>query len=116
MAATKIIALVQSLVTQEPAAVAAIQSRYAQRGMTGSTAEQQDIANARLMAQTQGAQMAIQLYQQGVSDTQLSDQLYAQIMQASVAMDQQTSNAIGGFAAALAGMSRAPATPATPAA
>ena len=89
------------------AAIATIKSRYAQRGMSGSSAEAQDIANATNAAQTQGANMALNLYSQGVNETNIGDQIYAQLMQVSMAQDQATSSAISNFAGALAGMAKA---------
>jgi len=84
------------------AATAQIRSMYASRGMTGSSAEQQDLQNVQLQAQAQAAQIAEQLYKQGVSDLGVSDQLYAQLMQTFNQRDQQASNAIAGFAGSLA--------------
>lgn len=86
------------------AAEAAIKSRYASRGMSGSSAEEQDIAAAKMQAVNQGAQLAIQLYSQGVQESQIGEQIYAQLMAVHEQQDQAASNAIGNFAGALAYM------------
>lgn len=86
------------------AAEAAIKSRYATHGMSGSSAEAQDIQAARERAVSQGSQIAMQLFQQGMNEAQISDQIYSQLLSYHQEQDQQTSAAIGNFAAALAGM------------
>ena len=86
------------------AGAAQIRSMYAARGMTGSSAEQQDLQNLQIQAQAQAAQMAEQLYKQGISDMGMSDSLYQQLMQTFNARDAQTSNAIATFAGSLARM------------
>jgi hypothetical protein len=86
------------------AGAAQIRSMYAARGMTGSSAEQQDLQNLQIQAQAQAAQMAEQLYKQGISDMNMSDSLYQQLMQTFNARDAQTSNAIATFAGSLARM------------
>jgi hypothetical protein len=85
------------------AAQASIRSQYASRGMSGSSAEAQDLANAGQVASTQGANIAMSLLNTGISETQLSSQLYTQIMNEALAQDQQLGSAIGNFASALAG-------------
>jgi len=86
------------------AASAQIRSMYASRGMSGSSAEMQDLQNLQLQASAQAAQMAEQLYKQGISDMNMSDQLYTQLMQTFNQRDQQASNAIATFAGSLARM------------
>jgi hypothetical protein len=99
-----------SLNSAATAAQAAIKSRYATTGMSGSSAESQDLQNVANQVSGQGAQIALQLSQQGLSETQLSDQLYAQLMQTSLSQDNALSSAVGNFAGALAlGGARSPA-------
>ncbi len=88
-------------------AAAAIKSQYASRGMSGSSAEAQDLASLQQRATTQGAEMAMQLYSQGVQQSQIADSIYAQLMGVQQEEDQQTTQAIGSFASALAGLGRA---------
>jgi hypothetical protein len=85
-------------------AVAAIRSGYASRGMTGSSAEDQDISAARLRSLNEGAQLASNLFQQGLTETQMSVEIYGQLMQEQMQRDQQLQNSIGSFASALAMM------------
>ena len=95
------------------AGAAQIRSMYAARGMTGSSAEQQDLQNLQIQAQAQAAQMAEQLYKQGISDMGMSDSLYQQLMQTFNARDTQASNAIATFAGSLARMGMPATQPAT---
>lgn len=85
---------------------ATIRSQYASRGMTGSSAEAQDLANAQTSGAGQAAQIAEQLYSQGVQESQISSQLYGEIMNQSVAEDKDLSDAIGNFSSSLAGGNR----------
>jgi hypothetical protein len=90
----------------QDSAAAAIRSQYGSRGDAGSSAEAQDISNLGIRTQAQGESEAAALYQQGLSDTQLSDQLYSQLMQVQIAQDQQLSSGIGNLVSALASMGR----------
>ena len=58
------------------AAVATIKSQYAARGQSGSSAEQQDIANVAQNVASQGAQIATQLMSQGLQESQMSASIY----------------------------------------
>ena len=86
------------------AAAATIRSQYAARGQTGSSAEMQDLANLEATTVSQGAQIATNLLQQGVSESQFSAQLYEQLMQASMQQDAALSKSIADFSGSLAGM------------
>lgn len=88
------------------AAQAAIRSQYAAAGDSGSSAEAQDLAAVTERAQTQGANIAIQLLQQGVSETNMADQLYLELMHQALAQDQELGQALATFSAGLV-----PATP-----
>lgn len=92
------------------AATAAIRSRYASMGMSGSSAEVQDIAAAQQQAATEGAQTALQLLSQGISEQNMGSQLYQDIFQYSLQEDQGLGQAIGNFAVALSGNSGSPNT------
>lgn len=84
-------------------AKATIRSQYAARGMSGSSAEQQDLAAVDAQAQQQGAQMALQLLQQGVSETGMSANLYDSMMKSSLSQDEQLGSALANFASSAAG-------------
>lgn len=84
------------------AAKASIRSRYA--NLPGqSSAMEQELANADQTAAAQGGQLAIQLFSQGMSESQVSNQLYEAILQQSLERDKELSGAVGNFATAMAG-------------
>lgn len=85
------------------AAIAAIKSKYASMGMSGSSAEQQDIANAEMTAKTQGANIAMNLLNQGVSETGLSSGIYEEMIKNSMATDQSFASAFTNLASAIGG-------------
>lgn len=92
---------VQSSITQAAdSAKAAIRSRYASMGGDTSAMEQ-DLANVDTQAATQGATIATQLLQQGVSETQLSSQLYGELLNLSVSQNAALGQGIAGLASAL---------------
>ena len=93
--------LQQSLTSASDAAVASIKSQYASRGMSGSSAEQQDIQSVSDTAVTKGAQIAMNLYSQGVAETGMADEIYTQLMQTALQQDQALGQAVGNFAGAL---------------
>lgn len=84
-------------------AIASIKSRYASMGMSGSSAEQQDIANATQQAQAATAQMQEQLLSTGINETGMSSQLYSELLKSLMANDSSLSGAIANFASAAAG-------------
>jgi trimeric autotransporter adhesin len=83
-------------------ASAAIRSQYASLGMSGSSAEYTDLANVQNTIAAQGASIATNLLSQGVSEAGLASQLYGQIMQTSLAQDNQLSSALATLAASAA--------------
>lgn len=83
------------------AAKASIRSMYASSGESGSSAEQQDLAAVDERASAQGAQTALNLLQQGVSETGMADQLYLELMGQALQQDQQLGSAIASFSAGL---------------
>ena len=95
--------IAQSLNEATNAAMATIRSQYASRGMSGSSAEAEDIANAQTARASQAANIAMQLYNQGVSESQISSQLYSTIMNTALQQDSEFSNALGNLAFAMAG-------------
>ena len=92
------------LASANSSAAATIRSQYASRGQTGSSAEAQDLANLNATTVSQGAQIASNLLQQGVSENEFSAQLYQGLMDASVKQDAALSTSIANFAGGMAGM------------
>lgn len=86
------------------AAKATIRSKYAQLGLSGSTMESQDLASVDQTVASQGVKIATDLLQTGVQETQLSAQIYDQILRANELQNQETTQAIGSFARALGGL------------
>ncbi len=82
---------------------ASIRSKYAQLGMSGSTAESQELAQVDTAAQAQMFQLASQLYQTGVSQTGASAQLYNTLMNAENQDNSAMGSAISNFVASLGG-------------
>lgn len=85
------------------AAVANIKGSYGNLGLGGSTMEVQAVNDAKMAAQAQAFQIATNLLNSGVQESQISAQLFDQIMQSNVARDASLSEAITGFAAAMGG-------------
>lgn len=85
--------------------IASIQSRYASLGMSGSSAEAQDIANA----QNQSAALQFSLAQQatttGLTALGLTNSVYTQLLQDQLTRQQDLQNAFANFAAAVGGAS-----------
>ena len=84
-------------------AKASIRSRYASMGMSGSSAEQQDLANVDTQIQAQGAQQAMSLLQTGINESGIASNLYNNILQTSLGQSNQLSSAFSNFAGSLAG-------------
>ena len=92
----------QSINSAADSAQASIRQQYASRGMSGSSAEAQDLQHVAETVASQGATIATNLLQQGISETNMADQMYAQLMQVRMQQDAQLSSAVGNFASALA--------------
>ena len=84
-------------------AAASIRAQYASRGMSGSSAEMQDLSNLAQTTVSQGANIASSLLSTGVSEQQFASGLYQNLMAQSVAQDTAMSNAMAGFTNAMAG-------------
>ena len=96
----------QQYVNQQTAAQkASILSKYASMGMSGSTAEAQELANADTQAQSNMFKIASELYQNGVSQTNASTQLYSLLMNQENQDNTQMSSAISTFISSLGGSS-----------
>lgn len=85
------------------AAKATIRSRHAASGTSGSSAEGQELAAVDQQMTTQGAGIAMNLLQTGLSESQMSSQLYQTILGNALQEDQALGQAIGRFSSALAG-------------
>lgn len=83
-------------------AAAAIRSRYANTGMSGSSAEMQDLNNLAQTTVSQGADIANKLLATGVSEQQFASGLYQNLMATAMQQDTNMSNAISNFTGALA--------------
>jgi hypothetical protein len=83
-------------------AAASIRSRYANMGMSGSSAEMQDLNNLAQTTVSQGADIANKLLATGVSQQQFASGLYQNLMANAMKQDEQMSNAISGFTNAMA--------------
>jgi hypothetical protein len=84
------------------AAAATIRSQYAARGMSGSSAEQQDLQALSERTVGQGAQIASQLFSEGLNEAQFSARLYEIIMNQATQQDSGLSSAIANLSGSLA--------------
>lgn len=84
-------------------AKAAIRSKYAASGLSGSSMEQQELSQVDLNAAAAGSQVAINLYSQGLDDAKISEGIYNTLLSTDVKQQELTSNAIANMAAALSG-------------
>jgi hypothetical protein len=98
-----------SLNQAKEAAKATVKAGYAQRGESGSSAEAQDLANVDETVAGKGADIAMQLFNTGLSEVghgltaeNISTQLYQEILNLALSQDQQLGQAIGNFAGSLA--------------
>jgi hypothetical protein len=97
----------QEIVNQNTnAGVAAVKSRYAELGLSGSTMEAQAIQQIHEAAAGQTAQIANQLLSQGAQFTSMSNQELSQLLQTQLAQETGLQTAIANFAGALAGARR----------
>lgn len=83
-------------------AKASLRSMFAQSGMSGSSSEAEALAKVDQQAAAQAGDMAMKLMQMGVDETNMSSQLYQQIMQNALSQDQELGKAIGSFASSFA--------------
>lgn len=86
------------------AAKAQIRSNYANLGLGGSTMESQALGMADQNAAAMTFQIGDQLLAQGANFTQISSQLYQQILGLTIQQDTAFQQALGSFAGGLAGM------------
>lgn len=82
-------------------AEAAIRSKYASMGLSGSTMEMQEIAGAKERSKVLGKQLATTTLNNASQALGLSSQLYSQIMNYEVQKDNQLADAISSMTSAL---------------
>lgn len=85
------------------AAKATIRSKYASMGMSGSSAEQQELSQVDSRAQAQASEMAQQLLTTGINESGMASELYSNLMGHALQQDQQLSSALASFAGSMAG-------------
>lgn len=85
------------------AAQAQIRSKYASTGQSGSSAEQQELQQVQLNAQSEAYSLASQLFTQGLNETQMSAELYKTILGQANTDNTDIGNAIGNISGALSG-------------
>lgn len=95
----------QALKSAADSAKAQIRSQYAAMG-GDTSAMQQDLANVDQVTATQGAQIATNLLNQGVSETGLSEQIYGQLLNLTLSQNNALGSAVGNLATAIAGGGR----------
>jgi len=93
----------QALQSSSASAKAAVRSRYAAMGQSGSDSEQQALAQIDMQTSVQGGQMLQQLLQSGMQEGQIAGGLYENLLNNNVKQDTALSSSMGNFAAALAG-------------
>lgn len=91
-----------SINSASESAKAAVRSQYAKMGMSGSSAEMADLQHVDTVATTQGTDIALKLMQQGVADTQISAQLYGELMNNAMASDKNLVSALSALASSSA--------------
>lgn len=83
------------------AAKARIKSQYASHGMSGSSAEMQDITNVDMEASARTWDIAQSLFNTGLGMTGTAQQLYQQLAALNMSKDDELIKAIGGFVSML---------------
>jgi hypothetical protein len=84
----------------QASAEAAIKSKYAKMGISGSSMERSELANVPQQLETQKLQLAQSLATQGMQAMGLGNAAYNQIAQNTIAQDKELANALAAFGAA----------------
>lgn len=84
-------------------AQAAIRAKYASQGLSGSSMEQQELNQLQLNAASSGAQVAINLYSQGLDDAKISEEIYNTLLTTDQKQQSLTQQSISNISAALSG-------------
>jgi hypothetical protein len=85
------------------AAKAQVRSKYAQMGLAGSTMESQALGQIDQTSASQTAQIAMQLFQQGVGLDQIASQIYSNLLRVEMQQDTNLQNAVSSFARGISG-------------
>ncbi len=93
----------QSIDGATQAAKAAVRQSFAQRGLAGSTMEQQALQQVDMNAVNQTAQIGQQLLTTGINEQNIAAGLLQGVLTANTQQSQQTGNSIASLAAALSG-------------
>lgn len=93
----------QSINQGVESAKASIRSKYASMGMSGSSAEMQEISSAEMRGKTEGANIAMNLLQTGISESGLAAGLYQDIMKNALDQDKELGSALSTFGSSLGG-------------
>lgn len=93
----------QGLDQAKASAAAAIRSKYAQMGMSGSTAEVQELGALDQRVAAQGFQYAMDLLNKGIQSSGIATNVFNNLMGINQKENEATQGAIGDFATALAG-------------
>ena len=94
------------LTSATTSAEAAIRQQYANLGMSGSTAETIDIQNTRIAAAAKANDLAMQLYTSGVSQTEMGQKIYSDLMNTRIQQDKEFADSFANFGRAMASMGR----------
>jgi hypothetical protein len=86
------------------AAKATLRSRFAETGLSGSTMEAQALGEVDTRAAAQTFQMADQLLQQGANYTNISANLYNELLKTQAGTDQEFQRSLMAFAGGLGGL------------
>lgn len=84
-------------------AIATVRSKYASMGQSGSTAEAEAVSGIQQQAAAEGFNIATQLLNSGINESQLASGIYQTILQANVSENNEVTSAISGLAGALGG-------------
>ena len=85
------------------AAKTSIKSQYAASGQTGSSAESQALSQVDANAVSQAGTLAMEMFNSGLTEAGMANQLYTTLLQQATGQDTAFSNALSKFATAAAG-------------
>jgi hypothetical protein len=91
-----------SITSAAQTAKAAVRAQYAKMGMSGSSAELADLSHVDTTAMSSGVDIATKLMSQGVADTQISAQLYGELMNNAISSDKSLVSALSALSGAAA--------------
>lgn len=95
--------LQSKLMQDANAAKAAIRSRYASMGLSGSSSERQELGAVDTQVTAQRAEMARSLLETGIGEANLASNMYNHMSQQALQEDEALGNSIANFASAAGG-------------